>query len=123
HQFDIHAARAECDSKSGGNALRELLQSSGLWMRLRSRPFGRVPAGDAIPAMILVIAVDTRPLAPDPRLAIEGEAFDHLTLGLKALATLFDGPIRFCQDAGADIVEESERVRIAKAGPLHPAGL
>lgn len=123
HQFDIHAARAECDSKSGGNALRELLQSSGLWMRLRSRPFGRVPAGDAIPAMIMVIAVDTRPLAPDPRLAVEGEALDHLKLGLQALAALLDGPIRFYQDEGPAIVEESDRVTIARAGPLHPAGL
>lgn len=123
HQFDVRAARAEGDRGNGDNALRELLQSSGLWMRFRSRPFGRVPAGDAIPSMIMVIAVDTRPLAPDPRLAVEGEALGHLTVGLKALTTMFDGPIRFCQDEGPAIVEENDRVTIARAGPLHPAGL
>lgn len=123
HQFDVRAAHSECEGGNGGTALRELLQASGMWMRFRSRPFGRVPVADAVPAMIVVIAVDTRPLAPDPRLAIEGVAVEQLALGLKALATLFDGPIRFCQDQGPAIVEESDRVRIARAGALHPAGL
>lgn len=123
HQFDVRAARSERERGQVGAALRELLQASGMWMRFRSRPFGRVPVANAVPAVIVVIAVDTRPLAPDPRLALEGEAMDHLKLGLQALAALFDGPIRFCQDEGPAIVEESDRVRIARAGPLHPAGL
>ena len=123
HQLDVRDARGQCERGSGGTALRHLLQASGMWLRFRSRPFGRVPAGDTVPALIMVIAVDTRPLAPDPRLALAGEALDHLKLGLRALATLFHGPIRFCQDDGPSIVEESDRIRIARAGPLHPAGL
>ncbi|MBI1620814.1 Na(+)-translocating NADH-quinone reductase subunit A [Aquamicrobium zhengzhouense] len=123
HQFDVRDARRECERGSGGPALRDLLQASGMWMRFRSRPFGRVPAGYAVPALIMVMAIDTKPLAPDPCLALKGETLDHLKLGLQALATLFDGPIRFCQDDGPAIVEESDRIRIARAGPLHPAGL
>lgn len=123
HAYDIDAARAELDGDGGSEALRELLQSSGLWARLRARPFGGVPAAATNPAAIFVMAVDTRPLAPDPRLALAGENGDRLQLGLRVLRRLCDGPVYLCQGRGPDILAADDKVRIVRVGPLHPAGL
>lgn len=122
HIYDVRSANAELEAAEGSAALRALLQDAGLWMRLRARPFGAVPASQASPVAIFVMALDTRPFAPDPRLVLDGDDARRLALGLRALCRLFDGPIHFCQDRGPDIVQPSERIRIDKIGPLHPAG-
>ncbi|SCY97403.1 Na+-transporting NADH:ubiquinone oxidoreductase subunit A [Microvirga guangxiensis] len=123
HAYEVGAASDEIACGEGSAALRRLLQEAGLWMRFRSRPFGRVPAPETIPATIFVMAVDTRPLAPDPRVALTGENAEWLQLGLRALARLCNGQIQFCQDRGPDIISPNERVRIRRVGALHPAGL
>lgn len=122
HLYDVHAANAEIEAGKESAALRSLLQQAGLWMRLRSRPFGVVPAPAASPAAIFVMAVDTRPQAPDPRLALGHGHAAHLALGLRALGQLLEGWIHFCQDRGDDIVAASDRIRIEKVGSLHPSG-
>lgn len=106
-------------------ALRDLLLGSGLWRALRSRPFGGVPLPTEEPAAIFVMALDTRPLAPDPRAAVTGRE-DEVARGLKALARLTEGPIYLCQDRGADVVAADllpDRLKRVRTRPVHPLGL
>ena len=50
--------------------VRDNLVNSGLWTALRTRPFSRVPELDSSPAGIFVTAMDTNPLAAEPRIII-----------------------------------------------------
>jgi Na+-transporting NADH:ubiquinone oxidoreductase subunit A len=92
-------------------------------MRFRSRPFGRVPVAAARPAAIFVMAADTRPLAADPQLVLDGHNGDWLKLGLTALVRLSDGPVHLCQKSGADLVPDMAGVTVSRVGALHPSGL
>jgi Na+-transporting NADH:ubiquinone oxidoreductase subunit A len=76
------------------------------------------------PAAIAVMALDTRPGAPEPRLAI-ADSLDNFEHGLRALMLLTSGPLLLCQHSGPDLVERGlgDRLRIIKAEPLHPWGL
>ncbi|MFW5752413.1 MAG: NADH:ubiquinone reductase (Na(+)-transporting) subunit A [Planctomycetota bacterium] len=104
-------------------AVRALLQYSGDWTALRQRPFGTVPAPDASPAAIFVTALDTRPLAVDPAVALR-ERNDDLAAGLRALAAL--APVHLCLRPDSPLAAagaEADGVSLhAFAGP-HPAGL
>lgn len=120
HQHDVAAA-------GGGDAaaVRALLLSAALWPSFRSRPFGRIPAPGETPAAIFVMALDTRPDAPSPRLALDGREED-LATGLRALAGLTEGPVVVCQDQGPDIGGTAGlgvRCHIRKVAPIHPHGL
>jgi Na+-transporting NADH:ubiquinone oxidoreductase subunit A len=101
--------------------VRENLQQSGLWTALRSRPFSKVPAVDAVPSSIFVTAIDTHPLAADPALVI-GEYAADFESGLKVLSCL--GKVFLCKAEGANLPgEQLSKVQAeAFAGP-HPAGL
>lgn len=105
------------------SGLRRLMQQSGMWPWIRRRPFGGMPDADECPAAIFVMATDTRPFAPDPRLALEGrqEAFGR---GLRALGLLTDGPVFLCQQPGPALVDaaDAKRVRVVTGGPRHPQG-
>lgn len=103
--------------------VRALMVESGTWTALRARPFSRVPAPESVPHSIFVTAIDTRPLAADVDVAMEGDQAAFET-GLSALTRLTDGPVHLCRAPGAavsaglvDGVELQEFV-----GP-HPAGL
>src|SRR5690554_6623844 len=63
------------------------LVKSGLWTALRTRPFSKVPAIDAIPAAVFVNAMDTNPLAANP-LPIIDQQKDAFVAGLDALSRL-----------------------------------
>lgn len=124
HIHDAQQARDEMAGGSGSDALRALLQGAGLWMRFRSRPFGRVPSAVARPAAIFVMGADTRPLAADLRLVLDGEAGDWVKLGLTALVRLSSsGPVHLCQNSGPDIVPSMAGVTVSRVGDLHPSGL
>ena len=73
--------------------VRENLQQSGLWTALRTRPFSKVPAVDAVPNSIFVTAIDTHPLAADPAVIIaeQAEAFEA---GLKVLGNRQSVPVQ-----------------------------
>ena len=111
---------AQLDSLSDAQ-VRENLQQSGLWTALRSRPFSKVPAVDAVPSSIFVTAIDTHPLAADPALVI-GEYAADFENGLKVLSCL--GKVFLCKADGANLPgEQLSKVQTeAFAGP-HPAGL
>lgn len=101
--------------------VRESLQQSGLWTALRTRPFSKVPAIDAVPSSIFVTAIDTHPLAADPAVIIAEHATDFEN-GLKVLGQL--AKVFLCKAEGVSLPgEKLAKVQSeAFAGP-HPAGL
>lgn len=87
-RFDIHADLQSLSAQ----VVQAQLVNSGLWTALRTRPFSRVPALDSKPAGIFVTAMDTNPLAADPRLII-AEQSDAFKAGLAVLSHLTDGKV------------------------------
>lgn len=102
-------------------AVRDNLQQSGLWTALRTRPFSKVPAIDAVPSSIFVTAIDTQPLAADPAVIIAEQAADFEN-GLKVLTRL--AKVFLCKAEGVQLPGESLPGVHGEAfsGP-HPAGL
>ncbi|PJE28310.1 Na(+)-translocating NADH-quinone reductase subunit A [Pseudooceanicola marinus] len=122
---DMRRHDTEAAGAGDGSALRALLQDSGLWRQFRARPFGRMPAPDAKPAAILVMAADSRPLAPDPLAMLEARGED-LMWGLAALGHLTEGPVYLCQRSGPALAGPGAvegRLRLLRSGPRHPQGL
>ena len=104
--------------------VRELAHASGLWPMFQRRPFGGMPGAAEQPAAIVVMATDTRPLAPDPRQALEGREED-LARGLDALAMLTEGLVFVCRQPGPRLIEQGAargRARDVLCGPRHPQG-
>ncbi len=105
------------------NDVRKNLQESGLWTTLRTRPFGKVPAIDAIPHSIFVNAMDTNPLAADPTVIINEEK-DAFVNGLKVLGQLETDKLHLCKAAGANIPAVSAKwLDVHEFKGPHPAGL
>ena len=101
---------------------RELLNESGLWAALRTRPYSKVPALDAKANSIFVTAMDTNPLAADPALII-AEQPEAFVQGLSVLTRLTENKVFLCKAAGADIPAGSEeRVQVEEFDGVHPAG-
>lgn len=103
--------------------LKQLLTQSGLWTQLRERPFEVTPAIDSVPAAIFVTAIDTRALAPDPRVIIDQDR-DAFSSGLDALSLLTAGSVYVCQSSGPELHEASSaRIESVVFNGSHPAGL
>lgn len=101
--------------------VRENLQLSGLWTALRTRPYSKVPAVDAVPNSIFVTAIDTHPLAADPALII-AERADAFEAGLKVLARL--AKVFLCKAPSAALPGEGlANVQVEAFSGPHPAGL
>lgn len=99
------------------------LIESGEWTSFKTRPFGKVPAIDSVPAAIFVTAMDTRPLAPDPQWFI-AENKDAFLCGVDVMARLTEGHVFVCHAGGASIpVSDNARVEMAAFAGPHPAGL
>lgn len=104
--------------------IRQRLIESGAWVSFRARPFSKIPTTDATPEAIFITAIDTNPLAADPRLAAkeldpQGKFF---YCGIAALAKL--APIFVCQSEGqAWITNELPNVKTETFVGPHPAGL
>ena len=99
------------------------LHESGLWTAFRTRPYSRVPLADSTPRSIFVTAIDTQPLAADPRGVIQPEA-SAFASGLVAVSRLTPGAVRLCTGPGWDIsVPEMEHLQQVEFTGPHPAGL
>lgn len=99
------------------------LLQTGLWASFRTRPFSQVPHSESTPRAIFVTAMDTRPLAPDPKVAIlcEEEAFAS---GLQILSKLTDGALNLCVAPEWDIaLPEIDTLCVTEFSGPHPAGL
>ncbi len=103
--------------------VRENLLASGSWLAFRTRPFGMIPPPDVSPAALFVTAIDTHPLAPDPRLIID-DAVDAFGDGLRVINKLTKGPCYCCQRPGAGLpVPTDSGFQVAEFAGPHPAGL
>lgn len=101
--------------------VRDNLQQSGQWAALRTRPYSKVPAVDAVPASIFVTAIDTHPLAADPAVVI-AEATEDFNRGLRVLARM--AKVFVCTAEGAKIAVASiPNVQTEQFAGPHPAGL
>ncbi|MEO1987835.1 MAG: Na(+)-translocating NADH-quinone reductase subunit A [Martelella sp.] len=109
------------DAEKDAASLRSLIKAAGLWRRILSRPFGRMPGPDEMPSAIIVMATDSRPGAPSPVHALKGRE-ETLARGLAALGRLAGRQLFFCESASieADLPQSVHRVRV---GTLHPLGL
>lgn len=103
------------------SALVDLMISAGLWIRLRTRPFDRVPRPSAVPDALFVTAMDTRPLSPDPATIIASRIAQFST-GLDAIRRLTGGRTYLCHAAGASL-PTVEGVTATAISGAHPAGL
>jgi len=102
--------------------VRELLIKSGLWVAMRTRPYGKVPTVDAVPNSIFINAMDTNPLAVDPTIVVTERAADF-AMGVSVLAKL-GVPVYVCQADGAQLPDlNGNNVKVAKFAGKHPAGL
>ena len=63
----------------GAKQATDDLVKSGLWTRLRTRPFSRTPAIGSSPTSIFINLMDTNPLAPDPKVVLKGREEDFRT--------------------------------------------
>ncbi|AZQ11953.1 Na(+)-translocating NADH-quinone reductase subunit A [Shewanella khirikhana] len=104
--------------------VQDKLLQSGLWTALRTRPFSRAPKPGSVPAGLFVTAVDTNPLAADPRVIINTDV-DAFAAGMQVLTQLTDGPVFLCQDGNHELLPGAElpRVQTHRFQGVHPAGL
>lgn len=107
-------------------ALRSLLMQTAQWLAFRSRPFGRPPMPEETPAAIFVLGLDTKPLAPNPIVAVRGREED-VARGVAQLLRLTPGPVYLCQGGAAGEgfagVAPHDRICRVRAAPIHPWGL
>lgn len=99
-----------------------VLCQAGLWPALRARPYGRIAPVDGRPRALFVTAIDTQPLAADPRVVIAARA-DEFHEGLDVLSRL--APRTWLCHAPGERLPYPEKPGLqaaAFAGP-HPAGL
>lgn len=104
------------------SALRALLQESGLWMALRTRPFGHVPLPSDEPDALFVTAIDTSPLAVTVDLAL-ADRVDDFNRGLLALRALTDAALFVCRAPGSSLGDGVEGVQCVEFAGKHPAGV
>ncbi|MGI9324676.1 MAG: Na(+)-translocating NADH-quinone reductase subunit A [Pseudomonadales bacterium] len=129
--IDLEGDEAQTFAQASGSAITALsrqalvenLVDSGLWTSLRTRPFSKVPAIDAKPQALFINAMDSNPLAADPKVIIaeQPEAFAD---GVELLSKLTDGKVYLCHKEG-DVppVRQSEELQLEAFGGIHPAGL
>lgn len=107
----------------GTAEIRGLLLESGLWTALRTRPYGRVPAADAVPDAVFVTAIDTNPLSPDPEVVLADQR-DDFESGVRAVARLTGGETFLCVAEHSRLgAEVDASVRVEEFAGPHPAGL
>lgn len=103
--------------------VRELLVESGLWTSFRTRPYSKIPAIDSTPAAIFVTAIDTNPLAADPRVVIASEEA-HFQNGLEILGQLGSPNVFLCTGSGGKLAKpELNFIQEEEFAGSHPAGL
>jgi Na+-transporting NADH:ubiquinone oxidoreductase subunit A len=99
------------------------LVESGLWTALRARPFSRIPALGTSPNSVFVTAIDTNPVAPDPRPMIDAHRASF-AIGLDLLAKITTGPVYVCTAPNVDVpLGEDPRLSVQQFDGPHPAGL
>lgn len=107
----------------GHSDVRKNMLASGTWTAFRTRPFNKIPAPDSTPNAIFVTAIDTSPLAADPKITI-AEDSGAFKKGMQLIAALTDGRVYLCTAPGSGISapDGDQFQHVEFIGP-HPAGL
>lgn len=119
--YTAHGAEALDDLTR--EQVRDQMIESGAWTAFRTRPYSKVPAVDAVPHSIFVIAMDTRPLAANPEVIISAdpEAFEN---GIRVLRHLTDGKVFVTKKPESNLPRVGlPRVEYHEFSGPHPAGL
>ncbi|UZE94740.1 Na(+)-translocating NADH-quinone reductase subunit A [Alkalimarinus alittae] len=128
--IEVEGDEAEVFSKYEENQLASIerqqvvdnLVQSGLWTALRTRPYSKVPEIDSTPNSIFVTAMDTNPLAADPKLVIKESANDFNN-GLAVLKQLTNGKVFVCADKDFNVSLPSDSaIELQTFSGIHPAG-
>lgn len=102
------------------------LVDSGQWTALRTRPYSKVPAIDAVPHSLFINAMDSNPLAADPEIVARENA-DAFLNGVNALSRLTEGKVFLCRAISSfDGLEKQNlapNVQVESFSGPHPAGL
>ncbi|MDE7025075.1 MAG: Na(+)-translocating NADH-quinone reductase subunit A [Paramuribaculum sp.] len=114
--YDTDKAR-----KGNAEAIRMLLQESGLWVMMRQLPYAIVPKADIIPTNVFVSAFNNAPLAPDHDILLSGKE-KELTAGAEALGKLTSGKIFYSTRPGSNVPVPGNVEHVEVSGP-HPASL
>ena len=117
------ATKEEDLSSLSCETIQEQLIDSGLWTRLRTRPFSKVPFPGTRPHSIFVNAMDTNPLSADP-VPLINQHSQLFQAGMTILGQLTEGKLYLCQKMSVILPEVSGSQSVKKEfeGP-HPAGL
>ncbi|VAW66202.1 Na(+)-translocating NADH-quinone reductase subunit A [hydrothermal vent metagenome] len=108
--------------------IKENLLTSGLWSSFRTRPYNTLAEPATSPYAILVTAMDTNPLAPDPTVIINGAAEDFCR-GVALISRLTEGKLFVCKSPSAQLpiepllAEKNFNIEVASFSGPHPAGL
>lgn len=116
-----HYKKSDLD-KIGFEKVRDLLQESGLWTALRTRPYSKNPLPESRPKALFITAIDTNPLSGDPISVINSHKEDFKN-GVKVLSKLTEGKTYVCHAKGESLpVEASGSVNLHGFEGPHPAG-
>lgn len=128
--IDVEGDDAETFASYSGKQLDALskeqivdnLVQSGQWVALRTRPYSKVPSPQSSPHAIFVTAMDTNPLAADPKLILKKET-EAFNFGLLLLSKLTEGKVYVCQ-AENPIINDSQMSNVVfqSFSGVHPAG-
>ena len=77
-------------SEATSDQIRALLIESGLWTRLRSRPFCRTPEVDSNPSALFITCTESDPLSPNIEHQVDGRV-DDIISGVKFLIKMLEG--------------------------------
>lgn len=105
-----------------GQTITNILAESGQWSAFRTRPYSKVPAPSTKAAAIFVNAMDTNPLAADPKVVIASQS-EAFSLGLMLLTKLTEGVVYVCKAVDADMsVPNNPKLKVETFAGVHPAG-
>lgn len=101
----------------------DILQKSGLFLRIKRRPFGIVPKINERPKHIHISTFDTAPLAPDYNFTLK-DYIEEFQKGVDVLAKLTDGKVHVNLDAriSNNIFEKINNCQINLFEGPHPVG-
>ena len=101
--------------------IRDLLIESGMWACIRQRPFDKTPSLDSEPHSIFVSALDTQPLAMDPKILISNR-YQEFKDGLTLLSKLPKHNIYLSTDKNGIDFPELPNLKSTRIAGIHPAG-
>jgi len=110
-------------AKLSAGKIKENLLISGLWTSFRTRPYSILADPNTVPYAILITAIDSNPLAPDPMVIINTAAEDFRR-GVALIAKLTEGKLYVCKSPYAQLpIDVKTNIETASFSGPHPAGL